>query len=125
LTGHGSPLFSVVIATLDRAEMLARSLDSVLSQDFSDVEVIVVDGGSTDGTAALLAGLGSKVRTIQERGGGPGGARNLGVAEARGRFVVFVDSDDVLLPGALARYAAVIAEVTDAKILWLLRQLCE
>ena len=97
--------------------MLERCLDSVLGQDCSGFEVIVVDGGSTDGTLVHLASRGTRIRTIHERGGGPGGARNLGVEAATGKFIVFVDSDDLLLPGALALYARVLGEVTDARML--------
>ena len=97
--------------------MLERCLDSVLGQDFSSVEVIVVDGGSTDETLANLARRGPKIRTIHETGGGPGGARNIGVEAAEGKFIVFVDSDDLLLPGALALYARVLDEVADARML--------
>jgi glycosyltransferase involved in cell wall biosynthesis len=96
--------------------MLEGCLDSVLGQDFAGFEVIVVDGGSTDGTLAHLVSRGAKVRTIHEQGGGPGGARNVGVEAAAGRFVVFVDSDDLLLPGALTLYAKVLCEVTDARM---------
>lgn len=113
----GQLRFSIVIATLNRATFLPACLASVLSQRWSDYEVIVVDGGSTDGTAAILASFGSRLRVINERGGGPGGARNVGVEVATGNYVVFVDSDDVLASSALGLYDAVLSRLGDPAIL--------
>lgn len=110
------PLFSIVIATVNRAALLERCLESVLAQDFDDYEVIVVDGGSTDATDAVLARA-PRVRVIKERGGGPGGARNLGAQAATGRFLVFVDSDDIIRHSSLTVYSSVLQDVPAAKML--------
>jgi len=74
-------LFSVVIPTFNRVHLLARTLESVWRQRFTDYEVIVVDDGSTDGTQAYLQGVGNKVRVIRQANSGPGAARNIGVRE--------------------------------------------
>lgn len=106
--GVARPLFSVVIPSRNRAGMLQRCLESVVAQDFASYEIVVVDGGSTDGTAAVLERFSARVHAIQQRNNGPSEARNLGVAAASGRFVVFVDSDDVLAPSALQLYASLV-----------------
>ena len=103
-----SPFFSVVVPTYNRRSMLERALRSVWAQTCDDYELIVVDDGSTDGTAEFLATLGSDVRTVRQENQGPSAARNAGVALARGTYVVFLDSDDELLPDALACYARAI-----------------
>ncbi len=92
---------SVVIPTWNRAHLVCDAIDSALNQRPGEVEVIVVDDASSDGTAALLGdryGSSIRVLSLNERGGA-GGARNAGVAVARGEFVAFLDSDDVWLPG--------------------------
>jgi glycosyltransferase involved in cell wall biosynthesis len=97
--------FSVVIPTHNRARLLERALRSVSSQTFTDFEAIVVDDGSTDATQQTLASrrpFPFRVVT-HERARGVAAARNRGVAEAAGEFVVFLDDDDELHPNALRR----------------------
>lgn len=103
-------LFSVIIPTFNRAALLARTLDSVWAQRFTDFEVIVVDDGSTDGTLEFLKSLGQRVRVLQQGNRGPGAARNLGVKAAQGNYIAFLDSDDVWFPWTLETYASLIAE---------------
>jgi len=102
------PLFSVVIPTYNRAELLGIALDSVFAQTFTDYEVIVVDDGSTDETKEYLATLGDRVRVFTQSNQGPGAARNLGVSHANGEYVEFLDSDDLWFPWSLETYASVI-----------------
>ncbi|MFZ7128292.1 MAG: glycosyltransferase [Desulfobacterales bacterium] len=97
---------SVVIPTFNRAWALARSVDSVLAQTCPEVELIVVDDGSTDGTMDLLAGYGDRLRVIRQQNRGVSAARNAGFDAARGEWIAFLDSDDEWLPGKLARQAA-------------------
>ncbi len=100
------PLFSVVVPVYDVRDYLRQCLDSVLTQDAADLEVVAVDDASTDDSGAILdeyAARDARVRVVHLRtNGGLGAARNVGVAEARGDYLVFVDSDDELAPGALA-----------------------
>jgi GT2 family glycosyltransferase len=103
-----SPMFSVVIPTHNRADKIAAALDSVFAQSFADFEVIVVDDGSTDGTDAVLAPYRDRIALLGQERAGPARARNAGVARASGRYLVFLDSDDILPPWALATYARVI-----------------
>jgi len=88
---------SCVIPTKNRPEMTCRAIASVVAQDTPVSEIIVVDDGSTDHTAAFVAARFPEVRLVQRSGLGPGLARNAGVAEACGEVVMFLDSDDVWL----------------------------
>jgi glycosyltransferase involved in cell wall biosynthesis len=96
-------LFTVVIPSFNRASYLRSALDSVLAQTFTDFEIIVVDDGSTDETEALLESYGRSVRFLRQKNQGPGPARNLGISEARGEFVTFLDSDDFWFPWTLKK----------------------
>ncbi|HEX8191022.1 MAG TPA: glycosyltransferase [Pyrinomonadaceae bacterium] len=99
-----SPAVSVVIPTYNRAPLLGRSLRSVLGQSYRDFEVIVVDDGSTDGTAAVVAAFEDpRVRYVAlGRNAGAAAARNVGIRLSRGKFLAFQDSDDEWLPPKLA-----------------------
>lgn len=100
---------SVVIPTFNRAASLGQAIDSVLAQSRPADEIIVVDDGSSDGTAALLAGYGSALRVIRQDNRGVSAARNAGVAAACGDWVAFLDSDDLWYPQRLAVLARDIA----------------
>ena len=93
--------FSVVIPSYNRADFLEQALRSVAGQTFTDYEVIVSDDGSTDRTMSLLRSIGDRVRIVTQPHGGPGAARNAGVAASSGKYVVFLDSDDVWFPWTL------------------------
>ncbi|MBE9550840.1 MAG: glycosyltransferase, partial [Proteobacteria bacterium] len=92
----------VIIPTYNRAHCLNEAIDSVLSQDFRDYELIVVDDGSTDATQEILGSYDGTLRLICQRHGGVSAARNRGIAHARGGFVAFLDSDDLWLPKKLS-----------------------
>ncbi len=104
------PLVSVVIPTYNRADTVGHAVESVRAQTFTDYEIIVVDDGSRDNTAAVVARFGDAVRYIAQPNGGVAVARNRGVAEARGRYVAFLDSDDAWLPAKLERQMAFVAQ---------------
>jgi glycosyltransferase involved in cell wall biosynthesis len=97
--------FSVIIPSYNRANLIGRAVNSVLRQTLTDYEVIVVDDASTDNTQQVVASYGERARILAsaERRG-PGAARNIGLIQARGFYAVFLDSDDLLLPWALATY---------------------
>lgn len=108
------PFFSVVITTYNRARIVRRCIDSCLAQTSADFEVVVVDDGSSDGTVATLQRDydDPRLRVLahaSNRGINP--SRHTGVAAARGEWVVVVDSDDELMPGALARLRELSAEL--------------
>ncbi len=102
------PEVSVVIPTYDRPQLLARALRSVLAQSFGDFEVLVIDDGPSEETAAVTAGCrDTRVRYLrQPRNRGVAAARNRGLREARGRYIAFLDDDDEWLPDKLARQVA-------------------
>jgi glycosyltransferase involved in cell wall biosynthesis len=101
--------FSVVIPTYNRAALLGAALDSIFAQRFTEWEIIVVDDGSDDDTAEVVASYGIKVRLLRQQNRGPGTARNNGAAAASGDYLIFLDSDDVLFPWSMQKYDEVIA----------------
>lgn len=98
------PLVSIVMPNKDCREYLPRAFDSIRAQQVDDIEIIVVDDGSTDGSLEWLeqrAGEDPRLRIIQLDGSGPSVARNRAVAQARAKLVAFLDADDQWLPDKL------------------------
>ena len=93
---------SCVIPVRNRPEMVLEAIESVYSQDQPVHEIVVVDDGSTDSTAAAVAARFPDVRLLHLSGLGPGAARNAGVLAAQAEVVMFLDSDDLWLPGHVA-----------------------
>ncbi len=96
-----SPITSVIIPTYNRWPLVVEAVDSVLAQSFQDIEIIVVDDGSTDGTTNRLAKFDGRLRLFTTTRRGVAAARNFGVSQAQGCYVAFLDSDDLWLPGKL------------------------
>ena len=88
------PIVTAIIPTYNRAEIVGRAIDSVLAQTYPNIQLVVVDDGSTDATRAVLAGYGDRIEPIFQQNAGVGHARNAGIAAARGEFIAFLDSDD-------------------------------
>jgi len=87
---------SVIIPTYNRVDRICKTIDSVMGQTYTDMEVIVVDDGSSDGTGQILSTTyGDRIRYYAQPNGGVSSARNKGIAEARGEWVAFLDSDDL------------------------------
>jgi glycosyltransferase involved in cell wall biosynthesis len=103
---HG--LVSVVIPVRNGVKYLGEATNSALMQGQVEVEVIVVDNGSSDGSRALAESFGAPVRVIDESRPGAAHARNAGVRLARGEYLAFLDADDVWLPGKLERQLALL-----------------
>jgi glycosyltransferase involved in cell wall biosynthesis len=101
-----APTISLVIPTYNRGHLIAETLDSALAQDSPFLEVIVVDDGSTDDTAAVLAAYAGRVQLLGGPNGGVQLARNRGVAAARGAYIAMCDSDDLLEPGYVSAMQA-------------------
>jgi glycosyltransferase involved in cell wall biosynthesis len=97
------PRVSVIIPSFNRGHCIAGSVESVLAQTFQDLEVIVVDDGSTDNTQEVLAHFGDRIRVIRQENGGVSAARNAGVRAARARWIAFQDSDDSWRPEKLQK----------------------
>lgn len=109
MSDEPSPRISVVVPTYQRVAVVPEAVDSALEDGGADVEVVVVDDGSTDGTVERLAeryGRDPRVRVVRKENGGTASARNAGITVARGHYVALLDSDDVFLPGHCAALAA-------------------
>lgn len=95
------PMVSVIIPTFNYAEFISDSIDSVLTQTFKDLEIIVVDDGSTDNTKDILQKYSNKIKYYYQDNKGPASARNMGIKKATGSYVCFLDSDDIFIPNKL------------------------
>jgi len=96
------PLVSVIIPTYNRGWIIKEAIDSVLAQDFIDFELIVVDDGSTDNTSEILDSYSDDITVLRQNNKGVSAARNRGLSEASGRFIAFLDSDDLWLSKKLS-----------------------
>src|SRR5262245_12098539 len=94
---------SVVIPTYNCAEYIGQTLQSVLDQDYPNLDIIVMDDGSVDDTRGVVARFQSEQITClsQSNSGGPSKPRNVGIALAQGQYVALFDSDDIMLPGKI------------------------
>jgi glycosyltransferase involved in cell wall biosynthesis len=95
------PLVSVVIPVYNAEDFIGEALDSVFAQDYEPFEVIAVDDGSSDGSAAVVESY-PDVRFFRQENRGASAARNVGIEAARGEFVAFVDADDIVPPNKLS-----------------------
>ena len=112
------PEIDCIVPVFNGEAYIAGTLDSVLAQTWRPRDVLVVDDGSTDGTARIVAGYaGDGVRCIRQANAGPVSARNHGVAETAGPFVAFLDADDLWLPEKLERQMAWFDDNPEAGIL--------
>ncbi|HET6620675.1 MAG TPA: glycosyltransferase family A protein [Dongiaceae bacterium] len=116
------PLVSIVIPVFNRASACAEAVASCLAQSWRPLEIIVVDDGSTDDLATALHRFGDAVHVIRKENGGVSSARNMGMAAARGDFVHFLDSDNLLRPEAVARKVAAFAAIADAELCYSLSE---
>ena len=94
-------LVSVVIPAYNVASHIAEAIESVLAQGYPELEIIVVDDGSSDDTAEVVAGRFPQAHLVRKANGGAASARNVGIRAARGQYVAFLDADDVWLAGKL------------------------
>ncbi|SFM93127.1 Glycosyltransferase involved in cell wall bisynthesis [Formivibrio citricus] len=113
-------LFSIVLPTHNRAELLQRAVNSVLGQKFRDFELVIVDDGSSDGTREWLASLAEdRIRILRhETPRGASAARNTGIRAATGEWIAFLDDDDEYWPEFLERHHALIQQHPEAGWHW-------
>jgi glycosyltransferase involved in cell wall biosynthesis len=112
MDNHANPFFSIVIPTYNRANFIADTLRSVLAQTFAALEILVVDDGSKDNTADVVARFSdARLRYLVKENGERGAARNYGFARAKGEYVLFLDSDDLFHPTHLATLHAKIQQL--------------
>lgn len=117
--GDANPTVSVIIPTYNRGDLIATAIDSVLQQTIADqVEIIVVDDGSTDDTVTKVRAYGGRVRYVFTPNGGAAHARNVGMRQARGRYLTFLDSDDAYYPYTLELQSRLLDRYTDLGLLY-------
>ena len=114
-----APLVSVVIPAFEARPWVEDTIDSVLAQTHPRVEIIVVDDGSTDGTGTFVRErYGADVACIRQENAGLAAARNAGLEVASGRYVQFLDADDLLLPQKIARHVEILEENPGADVVY-------
>jgi len=99
------PLVSIIISNYNYGRYLAEAIDSALNQDYSPIEVLVVDDGSTDESRGIIEGYGDRIIAIMKENGGQGTCFNVGFERSLGEIIIFLDSDDFLFPNAVSRIA--------------------
>ena len=104
------PLVSIIIDNYNYAAFLPQAIDSALAQTYAPVEIVVVDGGSTDQSRKIIAGYGSKIVPVMKDNGGQASAFNAGVAQTCGDIICFLDSDDYFAPDKVAQIVAAFAK---------------
>lgn len=110
------PLISCIVPVYNGELYLREAIDSILAQSYRPFEVIVVDDGSTDGTGDVTASYGDRLRYRWQPNGGPAAARNTGLNLAQGKFVAFLDADDLWHPEKLVRQMARFAARPDLEL---------
>lgn len=114
---HRPPLFSVIVPLFNKQETVRRTLASVVAQDLVDFEVIVVDDGSTDDSAAHAATIDDpRIRRLSQPNAGPAAARNQAAAAATGDWLAFIDADDIWMPDHLSTLARLIEASPSADV---------
>lgn len=99
---HMAPKISIIIPTYNRAQLLEEAITSVVNQTQKDFEIIVADGSSTDNTKEVVISFGKKIKYYNEKHTGlPASGRNIGLKNASGKYIAFLDSDDIWLPTKL------------------------
>ncbi len=112
-----APVVSVIIPTYNCADYIAQTLEGIFHQTFQDLEVIVVDDGSTDRTREIVAGY-PRVCLISQQNAGVCAARNRGIREAKGRFICLIDHDDYWFPDKLARQIEAMDNYPDSGVIY-------
>lgn len=112
------PIVSVIMPAYNASAFIEEAIQSVLNQDLANIELIVVDDGSSDGTPELAARFGDKVKVLRQKNAGPAAARNRGVAAAQGEFIAFLDADDVWLPRKLALQVQFLRNYPDVGVVY-------
>jgi glycosyltransferase involved in cell wall biosynthesis len=108
------PLVSVIIPTYNRAGVICKTIDDVFRQTYKNIELIVIDDGSTDDTQATLRRYGSRIRLFTQDNAGPAAARNRGIEVSRGDIIAFQDSDDFWAPNKLERQVQLLERAGDS-----------
>jgi glycosyltransferase involved in cell wall biosynthesis len=112
------PLASIIITSYNYEQYLKSAIDSAIDQTYTSAEVIVVDDGSTDSSKEVIASYGARINAVLKQNGGQGSAFNAGFEMSRGEVVFFLDSDDALLPSAVATVLSLFSDSEVVKVHW-------
>jgi len=115
---YESSLVSVIIPTYNRVQLIAQAIDSVLSQTYRNFEIIVVDDGSTDDTKQILIPYKDRITYIYQENQGGAAARNTGINRAKGKYIAFLDSDDLWFSPKLERQVEVLDNHDDFALIY-------
>jgi len=119
------PLVSIVIPVYNGEAFISETIASALEQSWRPIEILIVDDGSTDRSTEIVKTFGDPVRLIQKKNGGPASARNLGIKEAKGEFISFLDGDDLWKPDKLELQVQMLLENTELALVhtgrWVLK----
>lgn len=107
-----NPLVSVIIPCFNAEKTLKETIESVLSQTYAPIEIIVIDDGSSDNSVDIAKLFGDQIIVLQKENGGPASARNAGIRLSRGMYIAFVDADDLWLPAKLNKQISVMEKDT-------------
>lgn len=113
---HETPLVSILVNNYNYGRFLGEAIDSALAQTYKNIEVVVVDDGSTDNSAEVLATYGDRIQLIAKENGGQSSAFNAGFQSSKGQLICFLDSDDIFEPHKVARVVDIFA--SDPEIGW-------
>ena len=111
-------LVSVVIPTHNRARIVGGAIESVLTQSYDRIQIVVADDGSSDDTQKVAEAYGARVTYVRQANAGVSAARNFGIRHARGEFIAFLDSDDSWQPWKIEAQLAALQRHSDAGIVW-------
>ena len=110
------PLVSVIMPTYNRAQIIGDTIEDLFRQTYQNLEIIVVDDGSTDETQAKLDSYGNRIRWVAQKNAGPAAARNRGIAMAEGEIIAFQDSDDVWHPAKIERQVSLLQRAGESVV---------
>jgi glycosyltransferase involved in cell wall biosynthesis len=110
------PLVSVIIPAYNRAGIIGETIENIFKQTYPNIEVIVVDDGSTDHTQEILRSFDSRIRWAVQENAGPAAARNRGIGMARGEIIAFQDSDDSWNPAKIERQVSLLEKAGDSVV---------
>src|SRR5688572_21390402 len=107
------PGVSVIIPAYNYANYLPLTLDSILQQDYPNIEIVIIDDGSTDNTREVVARYGPKVRYVYQKNAGLSAARNTGIKAAKTDYLAFIDADDEWHPTLISKMMSAFARLPD------------
>lgn len=113
---HKKPLISVILPIFNSEKYLREAIDSVFRQDYTPIEIIAIDDGSTDGSSHIIQEYAGKIHYYYQENQGPAAARNLGIQNASGDFITFIDGDDLWLDDKLVNQMSCFEKYPETEI---------